>query len=134
MVDKEKAINLLNGLGKNQKGYLYRKQNPYAAGFFFKPLNYGTVSSYCIIVYEDYGKNLVEDIIFKDEEEMKYFMEEQIYSPFFGEWTKEFGYRMLEKFPSLSIQKKTLWDDEDHYYVMNKWGKAVACCRAKKEN
>lgn len=134
MINKEKAINILNNMGENQKGYLYRKQVPYEAGFYFKPLSYEGISSYCIVVYESYEKNLVEDVIFKNEEEMKYFMEELIYPPFFGEWTKEFGDRMLKKFPSLSIQKKTLWNDEDHNYVMNKWGKAVACCRAKKEN
>lgn len=134
MINKEKAINILNNMGENQKGYLYRKQVPYEAGFFFKPLSYEGISSYCIVVYESYEKDLVEDVIFKNEEEMKYFMEELIYPPFFGEWTKEFGDRMLKKFPSLSIQKKTLWNDEDHNYVMNKWGKAVACCRAKKEN
>ena len=135
MIDKEKAINMLNNMGENQKGYLYRKQDPYMAGFFFKPLNYGSVSSYCIVVYESYERNLVEDIIFKDEKEMKYFMEEQIYPPFFGEWTKKFGDKMLKKFPSFSIQEKHLWDDkEDHKYVMNKWGKVVACYRAKKEN
>lgn len=134
MVDKEKAINLLNGLGKIQKGYLYRKQVPYEAGFYFKPVSYEGISSYCIVVYEDCERGLVEDVIFKNEEEMKYFMEEPVYPPFFGEWTKEFEYKMLEKFPSLSIEKKTLWSDEDHYYVINKWGKAVACCKAKKEN
>ena len=134
MIDKEKAINILNNMGEIQKGYLYRKQDPYTAGFFFKPLNYESVSSYCIIVYKDYGRDLVEDVIFKNEEEMKYFMEELVYPPFFGEWTKEFGDKMLEKFPSLSIQKKTLWGDEDHIYVANKWGKAVACYKAKKEN
>lgn len=134
MINKEKAINILNNIGKNQEGYLYRKQVPYEAGFYFKHLSYKGISSYCIVVYESYEKNLVEDVIFKNEEEMKYFMEELVYPPFFGEWTKEFGDRMLKKFPSLSIHKKTLWNDEDHNYVMNKWGKAVACCRAKKEN
>lgn len=135
MIDKEKAINILNNMGEIQKGYLYRKQDPYMAGFFFKPLIYGNISSYCIVVYESYERNLVEDIIFKNEKEMKYFMEEQLYPPFFGEWTKEFGDKMLEKFPSLSIQEKRLWDDkEDHNYIINQWGKAVACYRTKKEN
>lgn len=135
MIDKEKAINILNNMGENQKGYLYRKQVPYEAGFYFKPLSYEGISSYCILIYESYEKDLVKDIIFKNEEEMKYFMEELIYPPYFGGWTKEFGDKMLKKFPSLSIEKKTLWSDEDHNYVINKWGKAVAsCCRAKKEN
>ena len=134
MIDKEKAINLLNGLGKIQKGYLYRKQVPYEAGFYFKPISYEGVSSYCILVYEDCERDLVKDVIFRNEEEMKYFIEELVYPPFFGEWTKKFGDRMLEKFPSLSIEEKTLWGDEDYNYIMNKWGKAVACCRKKKEN
>ena len=134
MIDKEKAINLLNGLGKIQKGYLYRKQVPYEAGFYFKPISYEGVSSYCILVYEDCERDLVKDVIFRNEEEMKYFIEESVYPPFFGEWTKKFGDRMLEKFPSLSIEEKTLWGDEDYNYIMNKWGKAVACCRKKKEN
>ena len=134
MIDKEKAINLLNGLGKIQKGYLYRKQVPYEAGFYFKPISYEGVSSYCILVYEDCERDLVKDVIFRNEEEMKYFIEELVYPRVFGEWTKEFGDRMLEKFPSLSIEEKTLWGDEDYNYIMNKWGKAVACCRKKKEN
>ena len=134
MIDKEKAINILNNMGKIQKGYLYRKQVPYEAGFYFKPISYEGVSSYCILVYEDCERDLFKDVIFRNEEEMKYFIEELVYPPFFGEWTKKFGDRMLEKFPSLSIEEKTLWGDEDYNYIMNKWGKAVACCRKKKEN
>ena len=106
MIDKEKAINLLNNMGEIQKGYLYRKQVPYKAGFYFKPVSYYGGSSYCIIVYESYERDLVEDIIFRNEKEMKYFMEELVYPPYFGGWTKEFGDKMLKKFPSLSIQKK----------------------------
>lgn len=135
MIDKEKAINILNNMGEIQKGYLYRKQLPLETGFYFKPVSYKGVSSYCIIIYENYEKDLVEDIVFRNKEEMKYFMEELVYPPYFGEWTKEFGDKMLEKFPSLSIAEKTLWGDKSYNYIINKWGRrAIACYRVKKEN
>ena len=124
MIDKEKAINLLNNAGKSQKEYLYRKQDPFINNFFFKSLN---SDSYYIVIYENYEKSLVEDIIFRNEEEEKKILESQ--SPFYFEnWTKELTDRMLKKFPSFSIQKKKYWWDEEEYnYIVNKWGKVIAC-------
>ena len=103
MINREKAINLLNNIGKGQERYLYENVCASEFGFYLKSL-YN--SSYCIPVVKDWGNRyLVEDIIFKNKEEMKEVINYK-YPPYFGALTKELADKLIKDLPNLYIDSR----------------------------